>query len=220
MNCTDPHAAALIALKNGNPSERDDAICVLMPIIVSAARRTVAEFCAHRFDVDDFAQAALIQIVQLADKYEHDPTRRAAALVYCVARRTSLTAAQRLAKQRPLNVLSLQQELFRGGVRKEHHTVADALEDPNAPDPLEQIATAQDARRALQLIYHDLSLFERRVWVGKYVYGREYGEIAAALSVGRKTPYTIKNVDNALSRAKRKLARNPQTGRIRDSSVE
>lgn len=218
MNCTDPIASALLALNCcDEEAVLDDAIRTLTKLVEPVARRTASRFSDHHLEADDLVQAILARLLHFAEDYQYDPARDAAPLVTCVAYRAAISAARSLSRQRPRGTLSLDYEVFRGGSRTGHYTVAEILPDPGAQSPAEAVADGDDVRLAIATLTNELSRLERAVWIARHIHGRLYSEIAAALSVGRAKPYTVRSIDNAEQRARAKFERIQRVRRIHEA---
>ena len=153
-------------------------------------------------DRDDLIQEGMIGLFLAAEQYEeeHGASFMTFALL-CVNRKIyNAIEKQNGLKHMPLNeYISLSREVYENdgegtGIRREEQ-----IEDPKDVDP-EQLFLGQETVDEInRIIGEDLSGFESDC-IRLFIAGFPYTEIAAILS---KSP---KSVDNALNRAKKKIA--------------
>ena len=158
---------------------------------------TAARYFGPGLERDDLRQEARHGFYKAVRDYK--PDRGVGFSTFakgCVERQviTAVKTAQRH-KHSPLNDAAL----FSTPVDHEHASeLGDLFVDPRAPDPIVVLQAKEDVNSLLAAV-GDLSELERQALVG-LAQGDSYQVIAAALHAD------IKSIDNALQRARRKLA--------------
>ena len=167
--------------------------------------RTIVEGKARCYfligqDAEDIIQEGMIGLFKAIRDFRNDkllPFRAFAEL--CISRQifTAIKAATRQ-KHIPLNqYVSLYTNVFDADSDR---TLLDTIAEREVADPEEVIITQEFSDDLRRHIKHDLSELESSV-LRSHLEGKSYQEIAGELH------RRVKSVDNALQRAKRKIAR-------------
>lgn len=180
IQVSDEQLAALV--RDGN----DEAFALLVSRFSGVLHRLSAQFCGAA-DADDLSQEGLLGLLSAARTYRTGGAASFGTYAYTCMRNRMLSAV-RATKNEP-QLVSVEED-------------ETALPQPTGGDPaalvvrLEELETLRCHLRAV--------LTEREYQVlMRYLRAYSYDEIAADLSIGRKS------VDNALTRLRRKLAAAP-----------
>ena len=158
-------------------------------------------WCAYRIaDYDDLEQEARIAFLGAVNSYDQAQSGFFGFAQLCVTRRLKsvVKSARRLKNCPPAGTVIL--STSSSGSEGDDRDLIEAVPNPAAFDPL-NMAVANDAARRLWSIAGsalsglELEALKRRAW------GESYQEVAAELGVSQKS------VDNAVTRARRKLRR-------------
>ena len=163
-------------------------------------------------DVDDVRQEAMIGVWKALR--DHDPERGSLRAFVALCVRRQLITAVKLAtagKHRPLSRAVYADAPVAG--EEDDLTLLDLLVAPGA-DPARIVEDREQLRELLDVVAHDLSPLERRALIGlanglSYEELREDASELRSRSGGPSTSVAPKSIDNALQRARRKLADPP-----------
>jgi len=117
----------------------------------------------------------------------------------CVTRQI-ITAVKTASRQKHLPLNSYVSTDVPVDDAEEDRTLGEVLSEPGHLDPATAVVIAELQREVRRRIGSDLSLLEARALL-LYVEGQSYQDIARSMGLG------VKQVDNALQRAKKKLGR-------------
>ncbi|HAZ62246.1 MAG TPA: RNA polymerase sporulation sigma factor SigH [Armatimonadetes bacterium] len=162
-------------------------------------RSTVQPFYLAGAEREDLLQVGMIGLWQAISDFREDRNNSFKSFAHICIRRQVITAVKAATRQKqlPLNTsLSLDTPL---SWESPDHTLSDVIPCENSTDPAEQIIFDETKRLLEDRLYTSLSPFERAVLLA-YKDGRSYRQMADELQC------TVKSIDNALSRVKRKLA--------------
>lgn len=158
-------------------------------------------WCAYRTtDYDDLEQEARIAFLGAVNSYDQEQSGFFGFAQLCVTRRLQsvVKSARRLKNCPPVGAVML--PVGPNGPEGDDRDLIEAVRNPNAYDPA-NVAVANDAARRLWSVAGsalsglELEALKRRAW------GASYQEVAAELGV------SAKSIDNAVTRARRKLRR-------------
>jgi len=148
---------------------------------------------------DDLLQVGMIGLWQAITDFREDRNNSFKSFAHICIKRQIITAVKAATRQKqlPLNTsLSLDTPLNRDSPE---HTLGDVLPSESSADPADQIIFHETKRVLEQRLHTSLSEFEMNVLMA-YKEGRSYRQMADQLRC------TVKSIDNALSRVKRKLS--------------
>ncbi len=179
---TDDEKLVLLACKGDN-----NAMAKLISGIVPLVKARAAAFAGKNLECEDLMQEGMLGF--LSAVYSYKPGGEASFRTYaatCINNRIISSVRSQLSKKHmPLN--------FSLPFREDG---AD-LHDPGA-DPQDILSAQEETERLLRILNEKLSTFERAV-LRERLAGKSYEQTAQALHT------TVKAVDNALQRAKKKL---------------
>jgi len=156
-------------------------------------------------DHEDVVQEGMIGLFKAIRDFKHDKLSAFRSFAELCITRQIITAVKTATRQKHIllnRYVSLDTPLHEDTAQC---TLLDALQElrPNSP---ERIVTGREFRRELyRRIRYDLSRLEARVLL-RYTEGKSYSEIAAELGCN------VKQVDNALQRAKKKIMKTFEAG--------
>ena len=162
-------------------------------------RSTVQKYFLVGAEREDLLQVGMIGLWQAINDFREDRNNSFKSFAHICIKRQIITAVKAATRQKqlPLNTsLSLDTPL---SWDSPEHTLSDVLACESCTDPADEIIFRERKRVLEQRLLTSLSSFERRVHQS-YREGRSYRKMADELSC------TVKSIDNALSRVKRKLA--------------
>lgn len=149
-------------------------------------------------DKDDIIQEGMIGLFKAVKCYKFDQSTCFKAFADLCIRRQIITAIKTATRQKhiPLNTyISLNKPLYDEDADR---TVVDLLDYEAVLNPEDIIIGREQLRNMEKKIVHLLSAFEMRV-LRLYLLGRTYQDIAKIVNK------SVKSIDNALQRVKRKL---------------
>ena len=161
-------------------------------------RSTVQKYFLVGAERDDLLQVGMIGLWQAINDFREDRNNSFKSFAHICIKRQIITAVKAATRQKqlPLNTsLSLDTPL---SWDSPDHTLSDVLPCESSADPADQIIFCETKRVLEQSLYSSLSEFEMRVLLA-YKDGRSYRQMADELLC------SVKSIDNALSRVKRKL---------------
>ncbi len=184
----------VIAIQSGN----DNALDVLMRRHKDLVRMRSGSFFLIGGERDDLLQEGMIGLLKAVGDF--DPEARSSFRAFagiCITRQM-MTAIKRATrkKHQPLNSYF---SLCRPVAGSDGHFFSESFVSGLQWDPLECLLAAERARTVKQITRDRLSRLELTVLRG-YAGGKSYQDIALQLNC------EVKAVDNALQRAKRKVA--------------
>ena len=162
-------------------------------------RSTVQKYFLVGAERDDLLQVGMIGLWQAITDFREDRNNSFKSFAHICIKRQIITAVKAATRQKqlPLNTsLSLDTPLNRDSPE---HTLGDVLPSETSADPADQIIFYETKRVLEQRLHTSLSEFEMNVLMA-YKEGRSYRQMADQLRC------TVKSIDNALSRVKRKLS--------------
>jgi len=162
-------------------------------------RSTVQKYFLVGAERDDLLQVGMIGLWQAITDFREDRNNSFKSFAHICIKRQIITAVKAATRQKqlPLNTsLSLDTPLNRDSPE---HTLGDVLPSESSSDPADQIIFHETKRVLEQRLHTSLSEFEMNVLMA-YKEGRSYRQMADQLRC------TVKSIDNALSRVKRKLS--------------
>jgi len=162
-------------------------------------RSTVQKYFLVGAERDDLLQVGMIGLWQAITDFREDRNNSFKSFAHICIKRQIITAVKAATRQKqlPLNTsLSLDTPLNRDSPE---HTLGDVLPSESSADPADQIIFHETKRVLEQRLHTSLSEFEMNVLMA-YKEGRSYRQMADQLRC------TVKSIDNALSRVKRKLS--------------
>lgn len=176
---------------------------------LSLARRIASEFFLPGAEREDVEQEAALALLAAAKSYRPELGVPFEAFAKLVIRRRLKTAV-RLShglKHRALNE-SLRSAAAVGDDAGDVVELVDTLPSPGA-DPALIVPAREEALALLDAIAEDLTPLERRVLIG-YANGSSYRELSTLIDdvprKGARGADPLKTIDNAIARARRKLA--------------
>lgn len=174
----------LVALfQNGD----DRAFALLIDRMMPMIRHETSRIRCNSADTEDLAQEALLGLLTAADKFRAELGVTFAAFARVCVRRRLLNAVQKLTTpELPQENEHLFQELER-------------LADPKQSDPSEQFLSREADTALLERLKAQLSAMEYAV-LTLHLSAYSYEEIASVRGI------SVKSVDNALQRVRKKLA--------------
>ena len=173
----------------------DEAMEQLCAEYKDAVRMIARPYFLIGADRDDLIQEGMIGLYKAIRDYRPDHNAGFSSFAELCITRQILTAisASRRQKHQPLNsYISLNRR-----DSEDERALLDTIEQPGG-DPAESLITRERAETVRSLIGTRLTPLERRV-TELFLQGMTYREIAEAV------PCSLKSVDNALSRVKKKL---------------
>ncbi len=187
---------ALVRRAQGGDREGERA---LLDRYRGLVRSTVQRYFLVGAERDDLLQVGMIGLWQAINDFREDRNNSFKSFAHICIKRQIITAVKAATRQKqlPLNTsLSLDTPL---NWESPEHTLSDVIPCDSSADPADQIIF-DETRRLLEYRLHtSLSSFERSVLLA-YKEGRSYRQMADELRC------SVKSIDNALSRVKRKLA--------------
>ncbi|MBI2303106.1 MAG: RNA polymerase sporulation sigma factor SigH [Armatimonadetes bacterium] len=162
-------------------------------------RSTVQKYFLVGAEREDLLQVGMIGLWQAITDFREDRNNSFKSFAHICIKRQIITAVKAATRQKqlPLNTsLSLDTPLNRDSPE---HTLSDVLPSESSADPADQIIFHETKRVLEQRLHTSLSEFEMNVLLA-YKQGRSYRQMADQLRC------TVKSIDNALSRVKRKLS--------------
>lgn len=162
-------------------------------------RSTVQKYFLVGAEREDLLQVGMIGLWQAITDFREDRNNSFKSFAHICIKRQIITAVKAATRQKqlPLNTsLSLDTPLNRDSPE---HTLGDVLPSESSSDPADQIIFHETKRVLEQRLHTSLSEFEMNVLMA-YKEGRSYRQMADQLRC------TVKSIDNALSRVKRKLS--------------
>lgn len=172
----------LVALSKTDDAALDELLARYKGLVKSTARK----FYIQGGDIEDLISEGMIGLCKAVRSFDEKGSASFTTYAYLIVTRDMINAVKKQysSKNYPLNnALPIREaEGATGGV-----------------NPEEPIIFEEESRRLDEKLKKILSALEYDV-IKNYIAGLSYGEIASALSVSAKT------VDNALSRAKKKIA--------------
>lgn len=162
-------------------------------------RSTVQKYFLVGAERDDLLQVGMIGLWQAINDFREDRNNSFKSFAHICIKRQIITAVKAATRQKqlPLNTsLSLDTPL---SWDSPEHTLSDVLPSESSADPADQIIFHETKRVLEQRLHTSLSDFEMNVLLA-YKEGRSYRQMADELRC------TVKSIDNALSRVKRKLS--------------
>lgn len=151
-------------------------------------------------DHEDIVQEGMIGLFKAIRDFRHDKLSQFRSFAELCVTRQIITAIKTATRQKhvPLNsYVSLNAPLYEDDSDK---TLLDVMREPRARDPESLFMDRQASKEIMMRIRQELSELECTV-LRYHVQGKSYHEIAYDLN------REVKSIDNALQRAKRKLAR-------------
>ncbi|MCC7492551.1 MAG: RNA polymerase sporulation sigma factor SigH [Fimbriimonadaceae bacterium] len=162
-------------------------------------RSTVQKYFLVGAEREDLLQVGMIGLWQAITDFREDRNNSFKSFAHICIKRQIITAVKAATRQKqlPLNTsLSLDTPLNRDSPE---HTLGDVLPSEASSDPADHIIFHETKRVLEQRLHTSLSEFEMNVLLA-YKEGRSYRQMADQLRC------TVKSIDNALSRVKRKLS--------------
>jgi len=162
-------------------------------------RSTVQRYYLVGAEREDLLQVGMIGLWQAITDFREDRNNSFKSFAHICIKRQIITAVKAATRQKqlPLNTsLSLDTPLNRDSPE---HTLGDVLPTDSSADPADQIIFFETKRVLEHRLHTSLSEFEMNVLLA-YKEGRSYRQMADQLRC------TVKSIDNALSRVKRKLS--------------
>lgn len=162
-------------------------------------RSTVQKYFLVGAEREDLLQVGMIGLWQAITDFREDRNNSFKSFAHICIKRQIITAVKAATRQKqlPLNTsLSLDTPLNRDSPE---HTLGDVLPSESSSDPADHIIFTETKRVLEQRLHTSLSEFEMNVLLA-YKEGRSYRQMADQLRC------TVKSIDNALSRVKRKLS--------------
>lgn len=196
-----PHLSELDDLclvRRAQVGDREGERC-LLERYKGLVRSTVQKYFLVGAERDDLLQVGMIGLWQAITDFREDRNNSFKSFAHICIKRQIITAVKAATRQKqlPLNTsLSLDTPLNRDSPE---HTLGDVLPSESSADPADHIIFHETKRVLEQRLHTSLSDFERNVLLA-YKEGRSYRQMADELQC------TVKSIDNALSRVKRKLA--------------
>jgi len=175
-----------------------EAVDVLLERYKPLVRATVQKYFLVGAEREDLYQFGMIGLWQAITDFREERNNSFRHFAHICIRRQIITAVKAATRQKQLplnNSLSLDTPINRDSPE---HTLSDLLPCDKASDPADIIIFMETKRLLEQRLQMSLSPFERDVLIA-YRKGRTYRQMAKELRC------TVKSIDNALSRVKRKL---------------
>ena len=155
---------------------------------------------------EDIVQEGLIGLYKAIKDYKPDKQNSFKSFANLCIERQLITAIKSSNRQKhmPLNsYLSLNMTAFENEDGNNDTQIVDVLENTVIEDPLDTITKKEYFSSVENVIDSSLSDFEKKV-LNRYVQGESYVKIAERLDA------TVKSVDNAIQRIRKKTAKNIQ----------
>lgn len=194
--CTDLDDITLV--RRAQTGDREGERC-LLDRYRGLVRSTVQRYFLVGAERDDLLQVGMIGLWQAITDFREDRNNSFKSFAHICIKRQIITAVKAATRQKqlPLNTsLSLDTPLNRDSPE---HTLGDVLPSETSADPADHIIFDETKRVLEQRLHTSLSEFEMNVLMA-YKEGRSYRQMADQLRC------TVKSIDNALSRVKRKLS--------------
>ena len=185
----------LIDAKQGSDAAMDTLIRSHRDIVVRKARK----FYLRGADYEDTIQEGLIGLYKAIRDFRVDSRVSFSSFAAVCVERQLVTAVRKASRQKHLplnNSISMSAPMGEAG---EEVTIDNMLAGGCCGDPAEYVCSLEGCSRIYRSLSRDLSSFEANV-LRMSADGMRYEEIAAAVS------RDCKSVDNALQRARRKIA--------------
>ena len=154
-------------------------------------------------DREDIIQEGMIGLVKAIRDYRPEREASFKGFAEICINRQIITAIKSATRQKhiPLNTyISLSRPVYENDESDETRTMLDVLQCDSSQNPEERIILEESYRGMDEKIMKSLSTFEKNV-LEHYLGGNTYAEIS------EKTGKSVKSIDNALQRIKKKLER-------------
>lgn len=176
-----------------------EAVEVLLEKYRAMVRASVQNFYIQGAERDDLHQWGMIGLWQAITDFREDRNNSFKSFAHICIKRQIITAVKSATRQKqlPLNTsLSLDTPINKDAPEQ---TLSDLLPCEKSADPAEIIIFLETKQRLEKRLFMSLSPFEMDVLLA-YKEGQTYRQMANQLQC------TVKSIDNALSRVKRKLS--------------
>jgi len=172
---------------------------VLLKKYRALVQANVQKFFIMGAEREDLQQIGMIGLWQAINDFREDRNNSFKSFAHICIKRQLITAVKAATRQKqlPLNTsLSLDTPINRDSPE---HTLSDFLPCESCSDPADLVIFMETKRMLEQRLQMSLSPFEMDVLLA-YKAGQTYRQMAKELDC------TVKSIDNALSRVKRKLS--------------
>lgn len=186
----------VLRAKLGNPAATDELFRRYRSLVESKARL----YYLAGADQEDVIQEGMIGLFKAVRDFHYGRARAFRSFADLCVTRQIITAVKAASRQKHTALNSYVSMDVPTVTREQDQCLADVLTEPKVPNPEDVVLGRQLFEEIGWRVRSELSDLEGQA-LRLYLQGRSYGEIAGRLSC------KVKQIDNALQRAKRKISR-------------